>query len=92
MPSVTAGKLSSKPTGHGLYQSQEQLLSTEDFTHTHTHTHTHAHTICFSGCVLAAYEGFPDGLVVKKPPASIGGAGLIPGSERVPGEGNGNPI
>ena len=41
LPSVTAGKLSSKSTCHGLYQSQQQLLSTEDFTHTHTHTRTH---------------------------------------------------
>ena len=29
--------------------------------------------------------------MVKKPPANIGDAGLIPGSGRSPGEGNGNP-
>ena len=83
------GSLSSKPTRHRLHQSQEQLRSTEDFTH--THTHTHAHTICFSGCA-AAYTGFPDGSVVKNPPANAGDTGLIPGSGRVPGEGNGNPL
>ena len=36
--------------------------------------------------------GFPGGLVVKKPPANAGDAGSIPGSERSPGEGNGNPL
>ena len=39
--------------------------------------------------------GFPDGSVVKNPPANagdIGDAGLIPGSERSPGSGNGNPL
>ena len=36
--------------------------------------------------------GFPGGLVVKNPPANAGGAGLIPGWERSPGEGNGNPL
>ena len=30
------------------------------------------------------------GCVVKNPPASVGDAGLIPGSGRSPGEGNGN--
>ena len=39
--------------------------------------------------------GFPGGSVVKKLPANAGDArdvGLIPGSERSPGEGNGNPL
>ena len=36
--------------------------------------------------------GFPDGSVVKNPPANAGDGGLIPGSERSPGEGNGNPF
>ena len=38
---------------------------------------------------------FPDGLVVKSPPASAGDTGdvgLIPGSGRSPGEGNGDPL
>ena len=30
--------------------------------------------------------------MVKKPPASVGDVGLIPGSGRSPGEGNGNPV
>ena len=39
--------------------------------------------------------GFPDGSVVKNLPANAGATGdlsLIPGSERSPGEGNGNPL
>ena len=39
--------------------------------------------------------GFPGGVVVKNPPANAGDAGvtgLIPGSGRLPGGGNGNPL
>ena len=35
---------------------------------------------------------FPGGSVVKNPPANAGDTGLIPGLERSPGEGNGNPL
>ena len=35
---------------------------------------------------------FPGGSVVKNPPANEGDMGLIPGSRRYPGEGNGNPF
>ena len=38
---------------------------------------------------------FPGGAVVKNPPANVGDAGdsgLIPGSGRSPGAGNGNPF
>ena len=31
-------------------------------------------------------------LVIKNPPANAGDMGLIPGSGRFPGEGNGNPL
>ena len=57
------------------------LFNTCTLTHTHTHTHTHTR---FSG-----------GSVVKNPPDNAGDArdsGLIPGSERAPGVGNGNPL
>ena len=37
-----------------------------------------------------AYVGFPAGSVVKNQPANAGDVGLIPGSRRSPGEGNGN--
>ena len=33
-----------------------------------------------------------DGSVVKNPPANAGDGGSLPGSERSPGEGNGNPL
>ena len=36
--------------------------------------------------------GFLSGAVVKNPPANAGDAGLIPGSERSLGGGNGNPL
>ena len=36
--------------------------------------------------------GLPGGLVVENFPANAGDAGLIPGSGRSPGEGNGNPL
>ena len=35
---------------------------------------------------------FPGGSVVKNLPANAGDAGLIPGSRRSPGEGNGVPL
>ena len=35
---------------------------------------------------------FPCGLVVKNLPANAGDVGSVPGSERSPGEGNGNPL
>ena len=37
-------------------------------------------------------NGFPDGSVVKNPPANAGDVGSISGSGRLPGEGNGNPL
>ena len=38
------------------------------------------------------FMGFPGGSVVKNLPASAGDVGLITGSGRFPGEGNGNPL
>ena len=37
-------------------------------------------------------RGFPDGSVVKNQPADAGDIGLIPGSGRSSGGGNGNPL
>ena len=37
-------------------------------------------------------QGFPGGSVVENPPTNMGDAGLICGSGRSPGEGNGNPL
>ena len=36
--------------------------------------------------------GFPDGAVVKNPPANAGDSSWIPRSGRSPGVGNGNPL
>ena len=36
--------------------------------------------------------GFPGGSVSKESACSAGDLGLIPGSGRTPGEGNGNPL
>ena len=36
--------------------------------------------------------GFPHGSAVKNPPANAEYSGLIPGSGRSPGEGNGSPL
>ena len=38
------------------------------------------------------YKGFPDVTVIKNLPANAGDAGLIPGSGRSSGGGNGNPL
>ena len=37
-------------------------------------------------------KGFPDGSEVKASACNAGDLGLIPGSGRSPGEGNGNPL
>ena len=37
-------------------------------------------------------EGLPGGSVMKNPQANAGDTGSIPGSERSPGEENGNPL
>ena len=36
--------------------------------------------------------GFPDGSVIKNPSVNAGNVGVIPGSGRFPGDGNGNPL
>ena len=41
---------------------------------------------------MAEQGGFPGGSEVKNLPANAGDMGLIPGSGRSPGEGNGNPF
>ena len=41
---------------------------------------------------ISARFGFPGGSVVKNLPASAGDVGSIPGSERYPREGGGNPF
>ena len=43
-------------------------------------------------CYITWIIGFLDGLVVKEYVYNAGDTGLIPGSERSPGEGNGSPL
>ena len=39
-----------------------------------------------------SYDGFPDGTVVKNPPANARDSSWVPRSARYPGVGNGNPL
>ena len=39
-----------------------------------------------------SFQGFPCGSVVNSLPSNTGGVGLMPGSGRSPGEGNGDPL
>ena len=47
--------------------------------------------LLFSPSILRI-RGFPDGSVVKNPPANTGDTGFIPGLGRSSGEGNGDPL
>ena len=66
------------------------------FVCTHTHTHTHILLSEVSICVYidryTHFFGSPGGTVVKDPLAMQEMVGLIPGSGRSPGEGNGYPL
>ena len=44
------------------------------------------------GDLAAHYTSFPDGSDGKESTCNAGDLGLIPGSARSPGEGNGNPL
>ena len=44
------------------------------------------------GSLYKCISGVPGGSAVRNPPANAGDADLIPGSERSPGAGNGNPL
>ena len=59
--------------------------------HAHTHTHTHTQDPAYNRA-LYIHLDFPDGSVLKNLPANAGDAGLIPGSWRPPGGGNGNSL
>ena len=45
-----------------------------------------------NGIIVCTTTGFLGASVVKNLSANTGDAGLIPGLERFPGEGNGNPL
>ena len=46
----------------------------------------------FGGWALVSQMGFPGGADDKESAYNVGDPGLIPGSGRSPGEGNGNPL
>ena len=46
----------------------------------------------FSERLILVFKGFPGGTKVKASACNVGDLGLIPGSGRSPGEGNGNPL
>ena len=56
-------------------------------THTHTHTHTHTNIHAYTHTHI-----FPAGSDSKESAYTAGDPGLIPGSGRSPGEGNGYPL
>ena len=69
------------------------------YTHTHTHTYAYLQVLyLFSwidNFIIMEYPslGFPGGTLVKKnPPANAGDMGSIPGLEKSPGVGKGNPL
>ena len=47
---------------------------------------------CIGLCILYFVLGFPGGADVKASACNVGDLGLIPGSGRSPGGGNGNPL
>ena len=50
-------------------------------------------TLCaYSNHSMLVIMGFPGGSEVKASASNVGDLGLIPGSGRSPGEGNGNPL
>ena len=49
-------------------------------------------SICLFGNWVFPFNGFPGGSVSKASACNVGDPGLIPGSGRSPGEGNGNPL
>ena len=73
-----------------------QVLCMYVCVYTHTHTHTHILLSEVSICVYidryTHFFGSPGGTVVKDPLAIQEMVGLIPGSGRSPGEGNGYPL
>ena len=60
-----------------------------------THIHTHTAFSCsfpINSAMLHCLRGFPGGSDGKASACNAGDPGLIPGSGRSPGEGNGNPL
>ena len=52
----------------------------------------HSESVIHIYMYIFMYTGFPGGSDCKESTCSAGDLGLIPGSGRSPGEGNGNPL
>ena len=50
------------------------------------------HSSFVAGCYSIIYMGFPHSSVSEESACSVGDVDSIPGSQRSPGEGNGNPL
>ena len=59
---------------------------------TSTHPHVYIHSDLYAQPICSSPASSPGGSVVKNLPANAGDTGPIPGWERSPGEGNGNPL
>ena len=90
---LTAGRQASLSITNS--RSLRKLMSIElVYTHTRTrvHTHTHTHTYIYMSVCLSPASVFLGSSVVKNLSANVGDVSLIPGLERSPGEGNGEPF
>ena len=74
-PGTEATSFRSPALAGGFFTTSTTWEAWEAYTHTHTHTHT---------------QGFPGGSDGKEAACNAGDLGLIPGSGRSLGEGNGN--
>ena len=83
---------------------QERLDLAHAHAHTHTHTHTHCSIMFQSQCYASVSvkraskpktrcsRGFPGGSDGKESACNVDDLGSIPGSGRLLGEGNDNPL
>ena len=92
----TKGQLSGRTIGHSFRQKWANVVQQENIYNTWTLYLIHFKIMYFF-CLSFFFiiSGFPGGTVVKNPSVNAGDSrepGLIPGSGRSPGEGNGNPL
>ena len=78
--------------GHYLENPTWILFSMLSWYAQSTRVYTRGQQTLFIKGQNSKYLGFPSDLVVKNPPANTRDKGLIPGSGRSHGEGNGNPL
>ena len=92
------GDFTSVPTGfrtmsqHWVRRQREELGSGQAFGALCAAQENFRQACAFYSLLKLLQRGFPGGSVVKNPPPNAGDMGLIPGSGRSPGEGNGTPL